>query len=84
MREGFHILLTEARELPSFHPWPDSHVCYGILAFTCTSEIVARLIAVFAREVDFEDAEIAEGFGAEAGDGVCGGGRTVKQQTGTM
>ena len=73
MREWLHILGRETRELPALDPGPGADVRDAVLAFAVAGEVFARRAGVFARELDLEDAVDAEGFVAEAVDGVWGG-----------
>ena len=70
VREVLHLFLSEPTTFPTLDPWPGTDVCNGILALAVASEVFARLSGVFARELDLENAEDAEGFVTETSDGV--------------
>lgn len=70
MRKRLHLFFSEAAPLPIPDPRPRANVRDRILALAVTSQILARAVGVFAREVDLEHAEDAQGFVAEPGDGV--------------
>ena len=70
MRERFHIFLRKAGEFVAFDPRPGADVGDAVFAFAVAGEVVAGLACVFAAEVDLEHAVDAEGFVAEAVDGV--------------
>lgn len=70
MRERLHILLREPGELVALDPRPGPDVRDRVLALSFAGEVLARGAGVFAAELDLEDAVDAEGFVAEALDGV--------------
>ena len=72
VREGLHIVLGEARELVALDPGPGADVGDGVLALAVAGQVVAGFAGVLAAQLDLEDAVDAEGFVAEAVDGVCG------------
>lgn len=49
-----HILLGEARELPSFHPRPRANVRYGVFAFARAGKILSGLTSIFSRQTDLQ------------------------------
>lgn len=72
MRERFPLLRREQVVLQMLHPGPRPDVGDRVLALVFAGEVVSLLAGVFARQVDLEHADDAEGFVAVTVDGVCG------------
>jgi hypothetical protein len=70
MRERLHVLLSETSLLPALNPRPSLDVGDAVLALTFAGEVLALFAGVLARELDLEHAVDAQGFVAEALDGV--------------
>jgi hypothetical protein len=70
MWERLHVLFGEPSLLPALDPRPSLDIGNAVLAFAFAGEVVALFAGVFARELDFEHAVDAQGFVAEALDGV--------------
>ena len=70
MGEGLHILLREARELPTLHPRPRADVCDAVLPLSVAGEILTWLPCVLATQLNLQDAIDAQGLVSESLDGV--------------
>jgi hypothetical protein len=70
MRERLHVLFGETRLLPALDPRPSLDIGHAVLAFAFAGEVLALFAGVFAGQLDLEHAVDAQGFVAEALDGV--------------
>ena len=70
MGKGLHVLLAEAAERPALDPGPGADIRDRVFALAVAGEVVAGFAGVFAAQLDLEHAVDAEGFVAEAFDGV--------------
>lgn len=73
VRERLHVLLLKAAELPSLYPRPCANVRDAVLTGSVARKEFTRCAAVFAGELDLEDAVDTKGLVFEAFDRVLEG-----------